>query len=92
MIGRVTTIAEAVESVLRATEHALIESPDDPISSTPSSVRELFAAGEDVVAYETLCDNLYEIAVRAPAELGRVLRQAGVAAGADPSRADLLIA
>jgi hypothetical protein len=46
----VTTIAEAVANVLRATEHALTSSPDDPISSTPSSVRELLAAGEDVVA------------------------------------------
>jgi hypothetical protein len=29
----------------------LIRSPHDPISSTPSSVRVLLAAGEDVVAY-----------------------------------------
>jgi hypothetical protein len=54
-------------------------------------VRVLLAAGEDVVAYETLCDNLYEIGVRPPADLGLELRQAVLGAGADPSRADLLL-
>lgn len=87
-----TTIAEAVANVLRATEHALTSSPDDPISSTPSSVRELLAAGEDVVAYEILCDNLFEIDTRPPVDLGRELGQAVVDAGANPSRADLLLA
>jgi len=87
----VTAIAEAVESVLQVTERALTESPDAPISSTPSSVRDLLAAGEDVVAYEVLCDNLYEIDIRPPAALGRELRRAAVEAGADPSRADLLL-
>jgi hypothetical protein len=87
----VTTIAEAVESILRATEDALSESPDDPISSTPSSVRVLLAAGEDVLAYETLCENLYEIDARFPADLGHELRRAVVEAGADPSLADLLL-
>lgn len=86
-----TTIAEAVESLLRATEHALSESPDDPISSTPWSVRVLLAAGEDVLAYETLCENLYEIDARPPADLGHELRTAVVEAGADPSLADLLL-
>lgn len=86
------TIAEAVESVLRATEHALTQSREDPISSTPLSVRELLAAGEDVLAYEILCDNLYEIDVRPPADLGRKLRPAVVEAGADPARAELLLA
>ena len=86
-----TTIAEAVANVLRATEHALTIA-DDPISSTPSSVRELLAAGEDVVAYEILCENLFEIDTRPPVDLGRELRQAVVDAGADPSRADLLLA
>ena len=88
----VTTLARAVESVLRATEHVLTESPHDQISSTPSSVRELLAAGEDVEAYETLCENLYELGSLPPAELGRALRRAVVEAGADPSLADLLLA
>jgi hypothetical protein len=91
MIVLVTTIGEAVESVLRATGRILTESPDVPISSTPLSVRELLGAGEDVVAYEVLCDNLYEIDARPPADLGRELRRAVVQAGADPSRADLLL-
>jgi hypothetical protein len=87
----VTAIADAVESVLQATERALTDSTDAPISSTPLSVRELVAVGEEVLAYEVLCDNLYEIDVRPPADLGRELRRAVVAAGADPARADLLL-
>lgn len=87
-----TTLARAVESVLRATEHVLAESPHEHMSSTPSSVRELLAAGEDVEAYETLCENLNELGALPPAELGRALRRAVVEAGADPSLADLLLA
>jgi hypothetical protein len=87
----VSGIAEAIESVLQVTEGALSRSPHDPIASTPFSVRDLLAAGEDVVAYEILCDNLYEIDVRPPADLARELRRAVVEAGADPSRADLLL-
>ncbi|MGY2703338.1 hypothetical protein [Nocardioides sp. HB32] len=86
-----TTLGDSVEQVLRATEGVLAESPDQPTSSTASSVRDLLAAGEDVVAYEVLCDNLYEVDVRPPVDLGRELRQAVVDAGADPARADLLL-
>jgi hypothetical protein len=91
MIGAMTTLGDIVEQVLRATEGALAESPDAPMSSTPSSVRDLLAAGEDVVAYEILCDNLYEIDARPPVDLVQELRQAVVDAGADPARADLLL-
>jgi hypothetical protein len=87
----VTAIGDAVESMLRATERVLIESSDAPMSSTPSSVRDLLAAGEDVVAYEVLCDNLYEVDLRPPVGLGLELRRAVIEAGADPSRADLLL-
>lgn len=65
MLGRVTTLRDTVEQVLRATEGVLVDSPYEPISSTPSSVRDLLAAGEEVVAYEIVCDNL-----RALAQLG----------------------
>ena len=85
------SLGDSVERVLRATERVLAESPEEPISSTPSSVRVLLAAGEDVVAYETLCANLYEIHARPPSELGRELRHAAVDAGANPSFADLLL-
>ena len=71
MIVPVTTIAEAIESVLQATEQALTESSEEPIASTPESVRVLLAAGEGVVAYETLCANLYEIDLRPRADLVR---------------------
>ena len=84
-------LGNTVERVLRATEGVLIESEHAPISSTPSSVRDLLAAGEDVVAYETLCVNLYEVDVRPPADLAVELRQAAVEAGTDPSRAELLL-
>jgi hypothetical protein len=36
----------------------------------------MLAAGEDLVAYEILCDNLYEIDLRPPVDLTRELRQA----------------
>ena len=36
-------------------------------------MRDLLAAGEDVVAYEVLCDNLYEIDLRPPADLERMI-------------------
>ncbi len=86
-----STLGNNVERVLRATEGVLTESEHEPISSTPSSVRDLLVAGEDVVAYETLCDNLYEIDARPPVDLGRELRQAALDVGADPSRADRLL-
>jgi hypothetical protein len=91
MIGPVANLGDIVEQVLRATENVLAGSADEPISSTPSSVRDLLAAGEDVLAYEVLCDNLYEIDVRPPFDLGRELRQAVLDVGADPRRADLLL-
>jgi hypothetical protein len=91
MIEAMTALAVIVEEVLLATEDTLTESPDETISSTPSSVRSLLAAGEDVVAYENLCENLYEIDARPSADLGRALRRAAIEAGADPSLADLLL-
>jgi hypothetical protein len=36
----------------------------------------MLAAGEDLVAYEILCHNLYEIGLRPPVDLTRELRQA----------------
>jgi hypothetical protein len=91
MISPMSTLADTVEHVLQATEDVWASSPHEPISSTPASVRELLAAGEDVVAYETLCTNLYEIDARPPRDLGRELRQAALDAGEDPSLADLLL-
>lgn len=86
-----TTFAGAVESVLQATEHALTELVEGPIASTPESVRALLAAGEEVVAYEILCDNLFEVDLRPPANLAQKLRLAVIEAGADPARVDLLL-
>lgn len=86
-----SALADTVEQVLRATEAVLPASHDEPISKTPSSVRVLLAARRDVVAYEILCDNLYEIDAHPARDLGRELRRAAVKAGADPSLADLLL-
>lgn len=86
-----STLGDTVEAALRATEAVLAASRDQPIASTPSSVRVLLAAGEDVVAYEVLCENLYEIGARPAAHLCVEMRRAVVAAGADPSHADLLL-
>jgi hypothetical protein len=85
-----TTLGEAVEAALRAAERLLAESPEAPIASTPSSVRDLLAAGEDVVAYEVMCETLYAIDARLPTDLVTRLRQAATDAGADPSLAGLL--
>lgn len=75
---------------LVAKEEVLAQSVDAPISMTPDSVRVFLAAGEEVLAYETLCQNLYEIDARLPVGLAEQLRRAAVAAGADPALADLL--
>jgi hypothetical protein len=85
------TLADSVERALRATEQVLSESPWETIASTPTSVRELLAAGEPGEAYETLCVNLYEIDARLPPDIGGDLRRAAVAAGLDPEHVDLLL-
>ena len=86
-----STLADTVEQILAAMEAVLTASPEEAISSTPSSVRVLLGAGEDVVAYEALCENLYEIDAHPPVDLVRQLRQAVVNAGADPALANLFL-
>lgn len=46
----------------------MIDRPGESGDSSPSSVREFIQAGDDVVAYETLAENMYEIGLDAPRE------------------------
>ena len=81
-----TALADAVAALLVATEATLRESHLEPVSRTPDTVAELLRAGEDVVAYETLRDNLYEDDVDAPVHLLHAVRSAAREAGADVTR------
>lgn len=82
----VTDLGDAVEAVLRACEEELRDSSIEPVSRTPESVRSLLDAGEDVVAYEILCDNLYEDDIQVPRPLLLHLSDAAGRAGVDPGR------
>lgn len=53
-------LGRGVSAVLRLSEQALLASSIEPVSRSPETVRSLLDAGEPVVAYEILCDNLYE--------------------------------
>lgn len=63
---RVTELAVAIDAVLRECESELRGSSIETVSSTPETVQSLLDAGEDVVAYEILCDNLQEDGVEVP--------------------------
>lgn len=79
-------LADAVDAVLRACEDELTASSVEPVSRTPETVRSLLRAGEDVIAYEVLCDNLYEDDVRVHRPLLLGLADAAKQAGVDPGR------
>lgn len=80
-----TDLAVTVETMLRETQDALRASAITTVANTPEQVTDLLRAGEDVVAYETLCANLYEDGIAVPPESLRELRQAAQRAGADLS-------
>ena len=84
-------LAAAVQALLQATEEELSGSEYEAVAHTPGSVRDLLRAGEPVVAFEILCDNLYEIDVRPDRNLVQSLRREVVDVGADSRRVDLLI-
>lgn len=81
-----TDLGDAVDAVVRACEAELRASSIAPVSRTPESVRSLLDAGEDVVAYEILCDNLYEDDVQVPRPVLVALSDAVDRAGVDPGR------
>jgi hypothetical protein len=80
-----------VETVLRATEHALGASTIEPVTRTPETVRSLLRAGEDAIGYEILCENLYEDDIAVERRLLLQLRDAAQKAGADPKHVDPLL-
>lgn len=79
-------LALAVEAVLLASEQDLLTSSIEPVSRTPETVRSLLNAGEPEVAYEILCDNLYEDDISVARHLLLQLREVAIGLGADSKR------
>ena len=86
MLPSVSELADAIAAVLRAWEGPLRASSIQPVSRTPETVQSLLDAGEAVVAFEILCDNVYESDVEVPSSLLLDLSGAAARAGADPGR------
>ena len=86
-----TELGVQVEAVLRATQDALRASAIETVARTPEEVTVLLRAGEDVVAYETICSNLYEDDIAAPSASLLQLREAAQRAGADVKWIQLLL-
>ena len=84
-------LTAAVAAVLQATIEDLANSSIEPVSRTPESVHSLLDAGEPGVAYEILCDNLYEDNIPAPRHLLVQLQREAVAAGMDGGRVAALL-
>lgn len=84
-------LADAIEAVLRACEGPLRASTIEPVSQTPDTVRSLLNAGETVLAFEILCDNLYEDDIEAPGFLLLDLSGAAARAGASLGRIEPLL-
>lgn len=84
-------LSDAVESVIRAATEQLQDSDIDAVAGTPENVASLLAAGEIVIAYEILCENLYEDDIVVARELLWSLRAAAHRAGADVSVIDSLL-
>lgn len=87
----VSELASAIEAILRARESELHASPTEPVSRTPETVRSLLDAGEDVVAYEILCDNLDEEDIDVPRSLLLDLSDSAQRVGASPGRIEPLL-
>lgn len=87
----VTEFADAIGAVLRACEAPLRASTIEPVSRTPETLQSLLDAGEDEVAFEVLCDNLYEDDIEVPHSLLTALSDAAKRAGASPGRIDPLL-
>ncbi|MCM0622873.1 hypothetical protein [Nocardioides bruguierae] len=88
--GRIE-LASAIEAVLWASASDLHASSIDSVSRTPETVRSLLGAGEESLAYETLCDNLHEDDIAVPRPLLVDLRDSAQNVGVDPGRVDALM-
>lgn len=87
----VNELTNAVAAVLAAASNELAASPHEPVARTPETVTSLLRAGEDVLAYEVLCDNLYEDDIGVPTALLGTLRDAVRQVGANPARVEALL-
>lgn len=87
----VSDLSNAVEAVLHAAAGRLQVSGIASVARTPETVTTLLAAGEDVVAYETLCENLYESELVVEQELLFSLRATAQRAGADVDLVEILL-
>lgn len=84
-------LGSAIEAILRACDRALRASTIESLTRTPEAVRVLLDAGEDVVAYEILCNNLYEDDVEVPRALLLALGEAAHRAGASARHIEPLL-
>ncbi len=84
-------LSDAVEAVLRAARGQLQASDIAPVARTPETVTTLLAAGEDVIAYETLCENLNEDDIVVEQGLLSSLRAAAQLAGANVALIEVLL-
>ena len=84
-------LSDAVEAVLRAAKRRLQSSDIEAVAQTPEQVTTLLAAGEDVIAYEALCENLYEDDIVVARGLLSSLRDAAQRAGADVALIEILL-
>jgi len=87
----VSELSDAVEALLRAAKMRLRGSDFEAVARTPEQVTTLLAAGEDVIAYETLCENLYEDDIVVARGLLSSLRAAAQRAGADVALIEILL-
>jgi hypothetical protein len=87
----VSELSDAVEAVLRAASMRLQGSDFEAVARTPEQVTTLLAVGEDVIAYETLCENLYEDDIVVARGLLSSLRAAAHRAGADVALIEILL-
>ena len=84
-------LSDAATAVLHSAEAQLAVSAIESVSRTPASVTTLLNAGEDVVAFETLCENLYEGDIAVARELLSQLRDAAQRAGADVALINVML-
>lgn len=63
----------------------------EAVARTPEQVATLLAAGEDVVACETLCENLYEADTVVARGLLSSLRATALRSGADMALIEILL-
>jgi hypothetical protein len=87
----VSELGDAVAAVLAAASRNVAASQHEPVALSQETVTSLLRAGEEVVAYEVLCDNLSEDDIRVPADLLTELQRAVQTVGADRARVQALL-